>query len=563
MTDVGKPEQPELPEVVDASYGDTHTAENTTMRHKQQPKSPIVRELTEEEIRDSGYLTIKLGGSLEENRALYKDLVGNWLRYAGVVQGYDESRYDEARLTKATLDWETYCKENYPGKTKEEVADEASMIYSFTSLLLDDSSLRVAITSEEGISNTANRGSGHVTPDIVGKVPDRSTAGFSPSQIMMRASISADKDKLNFDVLLRDSFVMLTFTRPSRLEMGNLYNDIKNTIAGYVREIHYNLPVVARVAIAKVLWNFVSKRIVYSSVSDTTDFVSLAKVIKLNDLSRITIALLESYNTKGVNLHLSCLTPKCDWGSYALVDPTLLLHNRNVSTDAELATYANLFNGRSKYTIEETLALSDKLLFGMKAEENRVYNEDRSIYLEINQPTLAQAFNTFDYFVSQINPRIAEIKATTIDPDEFEERMTMLYNDIGSTEFIHWISGFHRVPSPDSDEQPIALLRNEVDNEVDFNKGLISVLSESNSLNKGLIKYIVTKAPLMSNHFIGVQNFICPSCSKEQGSIKDETGHSRGYTPVDPYMSFFTLTQLKILSQTQDMVNHRDEVLSN
>lgn len=548
--------------VVEAAYGDTHNSANTTMKQRQQPKSPLIRELTQLEKEDGGYMTIKLGGSLEENREIYRTLVNNWLQYAGTVDGYDEGRFNKDRLNKATLDWETFCKENYPNKTKEDVAEEASIIYGFTSQLLDDGSLRTRVTNEPGISNTSNRGSGHVTPDIVGKVPDRSTAGFSASQLMMRASISADKEKLNFDVLLRDSFVMLTFTRPSRMEMGNLYTDIKNTVAGYVRDIHYNLPVVARIAIAKVLWNFISKRIVYSSVSDTPDFVALAQVIRLNDLSRIAIALLEAYNTKGVNLHLSCLSPKCNWETYSLADPTLLIHNRAVSTEEELAIYANLFNGRVKYTIKETLELSTKCLYGMKPEENRVYNSDRSIYLTINQPTLAQAFNTFDYFISQVNPRIAEIKATTIDPDEFEERMTMMYNNIGSTEFVHWISGFHRVPDPGSDEAPIALLRSEQENEADFNKGLMAMLTESESLNKGLVEFVVRKTPFMSTHFVGIQNFICPSCSAEQASLEDDRGIKRGYTPIDPFMSFFTLTQLRILSQTKDQINHRDEVLS-
>lgn len=555
-------EQEVKPTVQTASYADTHTAENTSMLNKQPSKTPIKRELTDEEVETGGYLTIKLGSSLEENRKVYSNLINNWLRFAGITEGYESGDYTEARLNKAKVDWEKFCEENYPGKTKEEVADKASTIYLFTSNLLDDSSLRTGLTAEEGLFNVSDRGSGHITPDIVGKVPNKSTSGYSASQIMLRASISAERDKLNFDVLLRDSFVMLTFTRPSKMDMGSLYTDIKNTISGYVREIHYNLPVVARLAIGKVIWNFLSKRIVSSSVSDIPDYVGLAQVIRLRDLERIAIALLEAYNTKGVNLNLSCLNPKCDWNSYALVDPTLLVVNRNVSTDQELATYANLINGRTTYTIEETLKMSKKALFGTGAEDNRVYNEDRSIYLTIAQPTLAQAFSTFDYFISQVNPKIAEIKATTIDPEDYEDRMTMLYNDIGSTEFVHWISGFHRVATPGTDDLPVNLLRDDQENQLDFDKGLISVLSESDSLSKGLTEFVIHSVPKLSTHFVGVQNSICPSCSKEQVNFPDNNGRKLGYTPVDPFMSFFTLTQLKLLSQTQDLVNHREEVLS-
>lgn len=545
-----------------AGYADVQTADNTPMQDYVAPASIIIRELTEEERAAGGFITVYLGNDKKTQMAA-RALIQRWLEVQGVRALVAEGRARDTLLNKAESDWTAYVEENHPGKAPDEVSEHAAELYRFMSEVQDEIKVRSKVMVEDGITNQYNRGGGFITSDVVGKKPGANLKGLTPSEIMRRTALKNSNDKLAFDLLLRDSFVFLTFGRPSKMEMGNLVNDMRMTIKGYVRQLNNNSAVVARIASMRVMWEFLAKRVSNSSVSNIADFGQLANVITITDFDAIATGLIEAYNTKGVNMNLRCLGEFCDWNAFSLVDPSKLMHTRSsIETPADAAAYANLFNGKTKYTVDETRALSTATTYGL--EENRVYVEDRSLYLEIAPPTLAEAFDTFDYFAGQINPQLADIRHKVMDPEEYEAQVTMVHNELGSTEFIHWISAYVTVPAPGSDEEPVVIRRKDV-SATEFNKGVMDVIQDNDYLNRALTSFILNKTPYMSRTFCGVQNYACPKCHGHSGDLQDPKGHldrKLGYTPIDPIMGFFILTQLKMMAQALEQDAARAEALS-
>lgn len=547
--------------VVEPAITDTHTAENTTFKNHQEPQSPIIKEEDYDSFVKKGFVSFKVGvnkKSIEENG----ELVEAWLALLGAQEGLDNGEIPLSTYEKIKANWEEICETKCPDKDPEEVAENIRENIEFSTSLLDPLLIRSRLIREEGISNVSSRGRGGiVTPDIVGKRP-KAKQGSSVAEMMIRSSLANNKDKLNFDVLLRDSFTMLTFTRPSNLEIGVLMQEIADTVKGYVRNIRNSSVSMARIAVTKVIWKFLASRIVYSSVSDIPSMEALSNVIRYKDIERLTLALIESFNTRGVNLGLRCYSMDCDWTQYAVVDPTKLALNRATPTDEEYAIYANLINQRVKYTMDETLALSNDTKFNLKEEDFRIYNEDQSIYLVLRQPTLAQAFNTFDNFIAKINPKIQQLRREIIDPEEFEHQISLLYSTIGTTEFIHWIQEYHTVVAPGEDGEAIVLKRE--DNEAEFDKGLMTIIENDEHLSKELVRAVNTRVPTMTHSFVGLHNGLCPSCKQHQGDIQNkQLGVNLGYTPIDPIMSFFTLTQLKQVMTLQNAREKERSVLSN
>lgn len=551
--------------VVDApTHRDVHTAQNTTMKQLVTSEDEVIRDLSKEEQQDGGFLTVFLGNR-KEDVIKAQGVIGRWLTFSGSKAMFDEERLPESVFRKAETDWLLYIEKEFPGKTSDQVMTHAADLYAFMSEIQDELKIRTSIMNEPDISNVFNRG-GVNTGDIVGKKPSASTQGFSARENMRRRAArktGTGADKLSFDVLCRDSFAMFAFSRTNHTEMGALINDIRRTITGYVQQIGNNSAVLARIASMRVIWNFMAKRITNSSVTDLADFNQLANVILLTDMDTVITALIESTNNKGINLNLRCLSGSCDWEAFKLVQASKLLRQRHhITTDADEAIYANLINGHTKYTMEETRALSRASTYGL--ESNRVYNDDKSIYLECAPPTLAEAFDAFDFFIGEVNTELAELRTKLVDPAEYQTQVTMVHNNLGSTEFIHWVQKQVDLPAENTDEEETVFARSEIDPN-EFNGGLLDVLRDQEDLNRNLVKFVLNKTPYMSRTFMGVRNYVCPKCRKNMGDLEDPKNlldRKLGYTPIDPVMSFFTLTQWAMLKQTAVQNKVRSEALS-
>lgn len=555
---------PEAPKAQAAAprFTEKHTAENTTMKNPQIPKSCFVRELTEEEI-TKGYITVFLGNS-KEARDHSAKLMAPYIQMLTLRRYAEEDpmRYGPS-AEKQRLDWEAFIEANYPDMSLDEAEENAQRMVAFYTEYLDDIKMRSDAIRELLISNVSDRGS-LVTSDVSGIKPGDGNRNMKDSELMKRRSLKAEDGRLQFDLELRNSFTKITMARPSKMEMGTLINDIRSEIKGYVRQINNNSVQLARVAAARVIWNFIADRITYASVTDIGDFRQLASVIRWSDIDVLTMGLLRAYTNNGVRMQLICAGPQCGWKGFELVDPELMVHHRDFhTTDEEAAVYANLFNHKATFTIAETLAMIKKANFGL--DTNKVFNEDKSIYMELASPSLADAFATFDYYAGRISPKLADLRTSIIDPEEYETQRNMLYTDLGATEYIHLISKFVGVASPGTDGKDLILDRDKARDQNDFNEGLLETIKDSEFLNRTLTRDVINKAPFLSKTFVGLQNFDCPKCKKNQEVFEDPQNikvRKLGYTPIDPIMAFFTHIQLEMMARTTASYEARVEALS-
>jgi hypothetical protein len=542
--------------VSEAAFGDVHTPANTPMKKVLPVQDTKLREGTDED-RAKGYLPFFLGNTRVDQEQAQK-LLGRWLQKQAVLDLYKSGQVGDGVQAVAKNEWSQYLEESYPNKTLEEMEDLASNLYRFFEDFQDNVAVRSKILNEPDVANVSDRGSKIVTPDIVGKRPSNSSKGFSVSELMRRSSIRAEKGDFQFDVLLRDSYTNLTFIRPSKLDLAGLVSDINRTVKGYVRTVGENSISLAYIAGARAVWEFLAPRIVSSSVTGIVDFNELARVIRLKDFGVLCMALIRATHANGINLDLRCLSDKCDWHEFQISDPDRMVRIRHSAhTPEDYAIYANLLNGKAKYTVEETLELIMAATYNL--DTNRVYNEDKSICLEIGSPSLAEAFETFDYYAGRVNPQLAELRSKIVDQQEFETQVGMLLATLGATEYLHWVRAFINVATPDTDEKDIVLKRSEHDS-TEFNKGLMDVILESAALNKAFSAFVLNKTPLMSHTFVGVANSQCPKCGEH--SSANEQSRRLGYTPLDPFMAFFTLTQLKMMAQASEAQAARQEAIS-
>jgi len=550
----GSKEQPVPEPVRKATVSEEHTAENTTVKDRKEPVGVFKRILTEEERTSGSALKIFLGNS-KADIVNARDLIRRWLAVTNTRELFGEDLAEESQLAAAEATWSEYVEKEHPGRTKDEMEALAVDVYNYISEIQDEVKIPAKMLREENISNVHDRG-GFITGDIVGQVPGKNIdIQLRRSERMRRAAASSNDDKLKWDVLLRDSYIKVNFERPNRTLAGGLINDIRRTIVGYVRRVNHNSAVIAQMAATQAIWNFMVKYIRSCSVSDITDFSDLINHISVTDFETLVNALLESFNTQGVNLHLRCLNMKCDWSEFGLVDPSTLTQVRwDIIDAAEGALLNNIFNGRVKLTAAECDEYRRKSTYGL--ESNRVYNADKTMYLTIAPPTLAEAFGAFEYFISQVNAEISDIRSKVVDPKEFDAQVGLVYANMGATEYIHWVASYTRLGAPGSGEPDEVF--NRWDEDVDkgeFDEGVYGIILDHDDLNTGLTKFVLNKTPFMSRTFTGIQNYTCPKCQQNSGDHLDPhktLDHVRGYTPINAIMSFFILTQVTILKRASD-----------
>lgn len=533
----------EAPKVNRARWNEVHTPLNTSMQDIQDPVTAILRPLTEREISD-GYLTVFLGNT-KSSREKTNDLIRPYMQLLIVRDLHRNRKTTDDVLRKAENEWVLFVETNYPNNSLEEITDKAGSAVQFYTEILDELRCRSNSIRESGISNVSDRG-GLVTSDIFGRKPGNNTANMKPSDIMKRKVTRSENGRLAFDIELRNSFVKTVISRPSKSEIGILIDDIKDAVKGYVRKVNNNTAVIARIAIGRVIWKFFIKQLTYSSVNDIADYNQLASIIRWSDIDAITVGILRAYTKEGVNMHLVCANPTCDWHDMSLIDPEKILHCRHShTTPEEAAIYANLFNDKVTYSTAETLALIKEAKYGL--DDKKTYNEDKSLYMELDSPSMADAFQTLDFFLERVNPLVQSLRERTIDPDAYDEKREMLFVELGATEYIHWVSTFVAVAEAGSGEPDVVLARDVVEDQNDFNDGVMSIVKDSSFLRDSLTRAILRKTPFLSKTFVGLSNYECPKCKEMQDTFEDPEGlkdRKLGYTPIDPIMSFFILIQL-------------------
>jgi len=547
-----------IPEPVKGfAYTDEHTEQNTPMKEFV-PGVPEAIRQQPEEAREKGFTTFFLGNGKEENLAA-QDLVARWITLTTARDMFKNGQMPESFKLTAENEWNQYVEQTHPGRTSVAVEMQALQLYRFFEGLQDSLLLRTRMMNEPGVTNVSRRSDKLVVADILGKVPGNSVQGFSVSEVMTRATLRSTSAAYQYDVLLRNSFCKLVFTRPAKSELGSLINDINLTVRGYVRQVGHNSLQLATIAGMKAVWNWFHPRIISCSVDKIVDFKDLVQVIRITDFLPLCNAILASIADEGVNMDIGCINIGCDEHTLDLIDPTKLTQIRtSIQTPEEAAILGNIANGRRTYSVAETLAMIEQSTYGL--ESTSVWNEAQDIKLSIAPPSMADAFMTFDFFSARVDSQLRDIRTKVVDERTLEEQIAIALNSLGAAEFIHWISAFTRMPPKDEDGEPLVLRRAECDSD-EFNKGLISALEKDKVLNRAVTNFIYNKVLYMTRTFSGIRNRVCPKCDTPSDA-NQEPERKLGYTPVDSFMAFFTHTQLILMDQAVTRQEEIKEALS-
>lgn len=531
-------EEPLKAPIAKAHYSELHRADNTTALDPVEDPGEFIKELTEEEIEDSGSMSYFLGSSKKEIDAT-NELIERYLTMTAVLSSNleDPSSTPDSLAEKQKAEWKAYCSNKFPNLTVDEVESVALSRYVFLTEQQDGVKVRSKVVREPNVTSVFDRGS-VTSGDIVGKRASLAKRSSKVSERMLRAVTRGKGEDLNFDVLLRNSFVSLTFTKPNKLEMGSLISSLAGTVKGYVRVINNNSIKISNTAAKQVIWEFLSKRIVKSSVNDIGDFGELATVIRDSDFDTLVIALLTSFSSRGAPMTVACLEPSCNSRQHKLVDISKLSKIRNNILTPEIASiHTNLINGTVSYTKEETLALQAKADYNLKTD--RVFNLEKTIYLRVGSPLLSEVFRTFEYFIGMVNLKIGEKRTLSSNKDELSYELDILYSQLSRLETLHWVKEFVTVDSNGNQEDNDVISRSDEVELGEFDEGIYESLLTDNYLASELTKFIHTHSPYMSYTFVGIRNYVCKSCNKDQGDL-----HNLGYTPINAVTSFFSYLRL-------------------
>lgn len=526
------------------AYTDTHTTANTPMKECPTPGSAIKAQLDFEVQGEKGYSTVYLGNRKEDHDRAQL-LIGRWLGYSSIAAMNARGEIKAETFAVAQNDWSTFLESEYPGRTSDEMSEMAASLYKFFQGLQDPLLTRTTVVHEKNISNLSRRSSSLFTPEIVARVPGSNNSGLSISEQMVRGTLRESASAYHYTCLLRNSFHTITWVRPNRLDMANLVNDINRRVTGYVRQVGGNSIALAYVAGLIEVWNFIKSRIISTSIKGVVDFADLAKVIVLPDFQVLCTNLLASVVDDGVQMDLRCIDTRCNWHEFDLVDPLKMVNIRyDIQTEEEAAILGNIFADRVGYTIDEVLAMVQQSSYGL--DNNKVYNESRTVCLTVAPPSIADAIASFEYFVAEVDPQLQDLRRKVRDERALEEQTALILNGIGAAEFIHWVSEFTILPRANEDGQPIVFKRSEC-TPAEFNRGLMESIKRDDVLNENFTRFVYTKTPYMTRTFVGLRNYECPKCKTRSNALQEEE-RQLGYTPIDAFMTFFTHIQLMLMN---------------
>lgn len=505
-------------------------------------------------------------GLNKNNYNKLNDVVTDWALYRSAVayMSMSDKEREKADISisecqAAITKWTEYCEIHYPGVDMEVLNVRFLSIYGFIQNIFDPVLAQFPILQEKDVGNVSQFTTKLQRTDVNAMIPGRNKddTKFSLSEFMSRTSLNSTGEAYQYDILLRNSYVALTYKRSSKLELADLINNIAKAVTGHVRHLQQNVPALSNIAVIRVIWNHIRDRILRVSMKDVNDFNELADVIRINDIQPIAAGLLANAYPRGVNFQLQCLGDDgCDWTDTKVVDPTVFVRFRkHLDTLEESAAYANMLNFSRKYSREESRAFQKTTNYGRDLPP--VYNRVKNSWFVIAVPTLTEAFEAEEYFAEYVKNRLNEIQQTSITQEQFIERRDELLNGLVGTDYLHYVSEYHTTSDTDSEANVIVIKRNEVKPE-EFNQGLINIILENQEMGANLINAVITNYPYLSKTFVGMANYECPKCAGKASSMEE-----LGYTPINIINAFFTLTSQTFTGRARAGENALEEALTN
>ena len=520
---------------------DIQTAAEHTSKDFVPAVSPVVGEAVTDEMRKLYAIDFFLNLS-ESALVMYGEVLKSWLNLQTTIQAKDVGKVEQSTLNAVKAEFIASCEKSFPEKSIDEISKFCQSFYQFNNEMFDWESYYSGKCENPNMSNRVQRATGVVGSLINPIMPGSGkNKKFSFSEMIRRDYRRTNKEPENFDSFLPNSFAHLRIARPDVLELGRVIKNIAGTVKGFVRSVQANNLTISRLAGYRVVFDFLMNKTLNTNIKDLNDFGELANVILLTDFKQLLVELTASAHWEGVDFNFTCLADKCTYMETRQVDlkETIYL-DMSLMTDEQAAALSNMMNMTAKLTIDEAKALQDKSDFKI---DDRIVSEDGRTYLKTKCPTMNTSFECFDFIRSKLDPEVASLRNSNLDNNAFEAQLAALMARMGFCEYIHWVDSIHFVPEAGSDEEERVYSRSE--NPLEFNQGLYEILTTSEALCSGLLKHVNKYAEKMSFTVVGVPNYTCPKCKKASSDKETNVHHDNLITPYDPFMHFFTRSQLE------------------
>lgn len=539
MSEDNMPDIDEVTPVKVVTTTEVQTKDNTLVKNPCLPQNPDLGE--PKDSVDANFSVDFFLNLTDDVMDKYSNILTNWLAYQTALQEKDKGEISASEFNAIETTYRESCEKHLPNKSLPEVDKFCQNFYTFSNQILDWNAFDTKAINSSNLSNRIRRATDVETPTINAIMPGaRKNKNFSLAELIRRDYRRVSAEPENFDTFLANSFIHLRTKRPDVIELGRLIKRIVNTIRGFVRDINVNSVTVSRIAGYRVVFDFLMGKTINSNVKDITDFNQLSSLILLSDFKHMLVELTNSAYWEGVDFNFTCLTPGCDFKQVRKIDLKETVYVDTTSmTDEQAAAYANMMNMVKRFTPEEIKALQEQNKF----DGNRIYSEDKLTYLVLRMPSMLTCFECFDFLREKLDPEVAALRNSVLDNQEYEAQLTKLVSSLGFCEYIHWVDEIHLAPREGVDEEEIVYKRS--DDSMQFNEGLYSILESNEKLRKDLIIFVNKNGEDFGRTVVGIPNYICPKCHKPSSDEETNNQHLNGITPYDPFMHFFTRSQLE------------------
>lgn len=466
---------------------------------------------------------------------------------------------DKTILTSLEVRYKEHIEKHFEGASDKELGELLMNYFTFFNRGLDRLSMRnelVELINPERMQNeleTAHGQFGLIQPARSG-----SMKGLSMKDRMRKNFGKAAGAPDGFSVMLMNSRVFLRIKLPTPMDLLLLINKIAEALTGFGQRTRLTSLELERALITREIMNFVIEHASYWSVSDILDARELFQVIKAKDADVLATAILAASSPKGVNYRLTCLADKCNYvGDHLLDAANLTQFDAERYPDVYMTQVKQILNKGTKFSIEE-LKASEVPYVDVDGTtiDNVLTLQNGLVTLELSDPYLSDYFECFDNAAERINPELRKLAVQFSDAKRYKEARKNFMGSIRTVNYLQWVSKMTFHAEPGSGEEDEVFLRSN--NPKEFDEGLLDCLGSEEELSALFLEKIIKVVPRMSYTTVGLLHDECPSC---KGKSEAQSEMHRGFTPIDPVLSFFDHTQI-LIALRRELGTLQEDVLS-
>lgn len=450
---------------------------------------------------------------------------------------------DKTILTSIEVRYAEHKEKNFSGVDDKELGELLMNYFTFFNRGLDRLQMREEFVKETNVENMQNvLETAHGKLGLIQPAQPGSMKNLSMKDRMRKNFGRAAGAPDGFSVMLMNSRVFMRIKLPTPMDLLLLINRIAEALSGWGSRERLTSLELERALITREVMNFVIEHATYWSVSDILDARELFNVIKTKDADVLAVAILAASSPKGVNYKLTCLADKCGYSQDHLLDAANLTQFDAVRyPPAYMEQVKQILNKGTKFSIEE-LKASDVPYIDVDGNEIDpiLTLKNGKVSLTMGDPYLSDYFECFDNAAERINPELRKL-AVQFSGKKFKEARSNFMGSIRTINYLQWVSKMTFHAEPGSGNEDEVYLRET--NPKEFDEGLLDCLSSEEELAGLFLDKIIRVVPRMAYTTVGLLHDECPGC---KAKAEHQAGIQKGFTPIDPILSFFDHSQILI-----------------